>query len=104
LQALDPDEDLMSAMARELVEKAGVGESANALWRELDQEREKIQPRSAGVEQEPVPSLPMMPATQASPIAFGTQLLETSAAAKKRKKTALWPTAKEANEQLSLFD
>jgi hypothetical protein len=33
LQALDTDEDLMSAMARELVEKAGVGESADAVWR-----------------------------------------------------------------------
>jgi hypothetical protein len=27
---LDADEDLMSAMARELVEKAGVGESADS--------------------------------------------------------------------------
>ena len=45
LQALDTDEDLMSAMARELVEKAGVGESADAVWRELDHEREKVQPR-----------------------------------------------------------
>ena len=45
LQALDTDEDLMSAMARELVEKAGVGESADAVWRELDHEREKVLPR-----------------------------------------------------------
>jgi len=49
LQALDTDEDLMSAMARELVEKAGVGESADAVWRDLDKEREKIQPRSSVV-------------------------------------------------------
>jgi hypothetical protein len=110
LQALDTDEDLMSAMARELVEKAGVGESADAVWRELDQEREKIQPRSAAVETEPdgepapVLPLPAIPATQAAPIAFGIHLLEPHAAAKKRKKTALWPTAKEANPQLSLFD
>jgi hypothetical protein len=40
LQALDTDEDLMSAMAREPVEKAGVGESADAVWRELNHERE----------------------------------------------------------------
>src|ERR1700729_1129716 len=44
LQSLDADEDLMSAMARELVQKAGVGESADAIWRELDHEREKFQP------------------------------------------------------------
>ena len=53
LQALDTDEDLMSAMARELVEKAGVGESADAVWRELDHEREKVLPRSAAAEPEP---------------------------------------------------
>src|SRR6185437_16187087 len=52
LQALDTDEDLMSAMARELVEKAGVGESSNAVWRELDLEREKVQPRPATGEPE----------------------------------------------------
>jgi hypothetical protein len=41
LQSLDADEDLMSAMARELVEKAGVGESADQIWRQLDRERSK---------------------------------------------------------------
>ena len=41
LQSLDADEDLMSAMARELVEKAGVGESADQVWRQLDRERSK---------------------------------------------------------------
>ena len=46
------DEDLMSAMARELVEKAGVGESADAVWRELDHEREKVQPRPAAAQPE----------------------------------------------------
>ena len=52
LQALDTDEDLMSAMARELVEKAGVGESADAVWRDLGHEREKVLPRPAAVEPE----------------------------------------------------
>ncbi|MGB6131370.1 MAG: DEAD/DEAH box helicase [Acidobacteriaceae bacterium] len=41
LQSLDADEDLMSAMARELVEKAGVGESADQVWRQLDRQRSK---------------------------------------------------------------
>ena len=31
----------MSAMARELVEKAGVGESADAVWQQLDEERSR---------------------------------------------------------------
>src|SRR5664279_324402 len=53
LQSLDTDEDLMSAMARELVEKAGVGESADAVWRDLGHEREKVLPRQAAAD--PVP-------------------------------------------------
>jgi hypothetical protein len=39
LQSLDADEDLMSAMTRELVEKAGVGETADAIWQQLDEQR-----------------------------------------------------------------
>jgi superfamily II DNA or RNA helicase len=110
LQALDTDEDLMSAMARELVEKAGVGESADAVWRELDQEREKVQPRLTSTEPEqedepaPVFDLPVANSASPAPIAFGIHLTEPPSALKKRKKAALWPTAKEANAQLSLFD
>jgi hypothetical protein len=110
LQALDTDEDLMSAMARELVEKAGVGESANAVWRELDREREKIQPRpivvDPAVEEEPLPALnlPGVDAPQPVPMTFGIQLMEPSLATKKRKKVPIWPTAKESDAQLSLFD
>jgi superfamily II DNA or RNA helicase len=110
LQALDTDEDLLSAMARELVEKAGVGESADAVWRELDSEREKAQPRPAEVEPEPeqesapVLDLPEPMAAPPVPTPFGVRLLEPSTSAKKRKKTALWPTASENNAQLGLFD
>src|ERR1700757_4097825 len=39
LQSLEADEDLMSAMARVLVERAGVGQSADAVWAELKRER-----------------------------------------------------------------
>ena len=110
LQAFDTDEDLMSAMARELVEKAGVGESADAVWRELDQEREKTQPQPSAVEpepeEEPAPILDLaaMPTPHPVPTTFGIHLTEPPSAQKKRKKAALWPTAKEANAQLSLFD
>lgn len=110
LQALDTDEDLMSAMARELVEKAGVGESADAVWRELDQEREKVQPRLASTEPEPedepapVFDLPVASSASPAPTAFGIRLTEPTPSTKKRRKTALWPTASETNAQLSLFD
>ena len=39
LQSLDAGEDLMSAMARELVERAGVGQSADAIWADLKRQR-----------------------------------------------------------------
>jgi len=35
---------------------------------------------------------------------FGIHLMEPPPAMKKRKKTAVWPTATETNVQLSLFD
>ena len=96
--------------ARELVEKAGVGETADAVWRDLDKEREKIQPRSAvAVESEPeedsapVLELPVMPASQSAPMAFGIDLAEAPVS-KRRKSATLWPTAKESDLQLSLFD
>ena len=109
LQALDTDEDLMSAMARELVEKAGVGESADAVWRDLGHEREKVQPHSAVVEPEPetqaVPILDLAGAFVLEPALapFGIHLLEPAVAAKKRRKQSLWPTANDENVQLSLF-
>jgi len=33
LQAIDGDDDMLTAMARELVENMGVGESADSVWR-----------------------------------------------------------------------
>jgi hypothetical protein len=79
LQALDTDEDLMSAMARELVEKGGVGESADAVWRELDHERDKVLPRPTLAEplpaEEPAPvlDLPIPIAAPSVPATFGTE-------------------------------
>jgi hypothetical protein len=100
----------MSAMARELVEKAGVGESADAVWRDLGHEREKVLPRPAAVEPESeddsasAPNLPGLIAAEPAPAPFGIHLLDPSSSPKKRKKAALWPTATETNVQLSLFD
>jgi superfamily II DNA or RNA helicase len=37
LQAIDGDDDMLTAMARELVENKGIGESAAAVWRSLGQ-------------------------------------------------------------------
>jgi hypothetical protein len=39
LQAIDGDDDMLTAMARELVENKGIGESAQNVWRSLGQMR-----------------------------------------------------------------
>jgi hypothetical protein len=35
LQAINGDDDMLTAMARELVEQKGIGESADSIWRKL---------------------------------------------------------------------
>src|SRR6266478_9090726 len=39
IHSLDADDDLLAAMARELVQQSGVGQSADAVWDELRRER-----------------------------------------------------------------
>jgi hypothetical protein len=116
LQSLDADEDLMSAMARELVEKAGVGESADAIWRELDHEREKFQPPPVAaaqpvLRQELQPELPAETESESirtldfatpPPAVFGIHLVEPDPGAKKRKKKVPWPNVGQ-DVQLKLF-
>jgi superfamily II DNA or RNA helicase len=44
LQSIDEDDDMLSAMARELVERNGIGETADAIWRTLNTEHQKLFP------------------------------------------------------------
>lgn len=44
LQTIDEDDDMLSAMARELVEKNGIGDNADAIWRALHHEHQKLFP------------------------------------------------------------
>jgi len=107
LQSLDTDEDLMSAMARELVEKAGVGETADAAWRELERERERVLPQPPALMAEeddnPVFDLsvtePIGPAVERA----GIHLVEPPASVKVRKKSSPWSTDTGPAVQLSLF-
>ncbi len=112
LQSLDTDEDLMSAMARELVEKAGVGQSADAVWRDLDRERGQTQHHTVAEEavevagdEPPVTVMEQPPLAIPSqiPVTFGIHLVGSTSAARQRKKPASEPTAGEPREQLSLF-
>ena len=42
LQTIDEDDDMLSAMARELVEQNGIGDNADAIWRALNTEHQKL--------------------------------------------------------------
>jgi superfamily II DNA or RNA helicase len=44
LQSIDEDDDMLSAMARELVERNGIGESADSVWKALSAEHQKLFP------------------------------------------------------------
>jgi hypothetical protein len=47
LQSLDEDDDMLSAMARELVERNGIGETADAVWKALNLEHQKLFPTTS---------------------------------------------------------
>lgn len=109
LQSLHADEDLMSAIARELVEKAGVGDTADAIWKELGDERGKTQAHPVTViddiEADPVLVAPDVgfPEPQPSSAAWSAiHLVEPPPRAGKNKST-LWPTAVNDDAQLKLF-
>jgi hypothetical protein len=107
LQSLDTDEDLMSAMARELVEKAGVGESADAAWRELYREREKMGPQPLAVKVEeddnPVFDLSAGESTSLPAERAGIHLVEPTVGPRVHKKSSPWSTGTGHAVQLSLF-
>ena len=47
LQSIDGDDDMLSAMARELVERNGIGETADAIWKALCTEHQKRFPAAS---------------------------------------------------------
>ena len=47
LQNIDEDDDMLSAMARELVERNGIGETADAVWKALNTEHQKLFPTAS---------------------------------------------------------
>ena len=47
LQNIDEDDDMLSATARELVERNGIGETADAVWKALNTEHQKLFPATS---------------------------------------------------------
>lgn len=53
LQALDDDDDMLTAMARELVTQKGVGEKSDALWKQIQQQHTRLLAATSVVAMEP---------------------------------------------------
>jgi Helicase conserved C-terminal domain len=69
LQNIDQDDDMLSAMARELVERNGIGETADAVWKVLNAEHEKLFPATSGSNPDvsPMDASQVLPETQSDP-------------------------------------
>jgi len=110
LQSIDEDDDMLSAMARELVERNGIGESADAVWKALNTEHQKLFPstsRSNG--EEPLLEAPdVLPQAQPDPAQLVEEALESSAilvfGQRPRSVSGRRPRGRQAvPEQASLF-
>jgi hypothetical protein len=108
IHSMDADDDLLAAMARELVEQGGVGESADAVWAELRRERNA---QAIATPQAPLLPDPLERPTS-SDLFSGTQPEEQAATPgpvlveskpKTKKTESIWPTGVVVGEQLRLF-
>jgi hypothetical protein len=74
LQSIDEDDDMLSAMARELVQRNGIGETADAVWKALNLEHQKLFPTTA--QNNPAISLEKLPSILAEPLFDPANLAE----------------------------
>lgn len=109
IHLLDADDDLLAAMARELVEQGGVGESADAVWAELRRERAAQAGAAPALPkpeewQDNTPVIPDMFSEIDTPVRNvtpGPVLLESRP--KPKKVESIWPTGYVVGEQMRLF-
>ena len=102
IHSLESDEDMMSAMARELVERGRVGESADAVWADLKRERAQHMPPQTKPWEEADPSLPLLSQELEATSSPSPHLVESDPK-RQQKPSALWPTGYAEGEQMLLF-
>jgi hypothetical protein len=73
LQAIDEGDDILMAMARELVTEKGIGESADAVWKRLVEKQAEVfgvpTPEAPAPESEAEPWVPDLPEVIIPPVA-----------------------------------
>jgi hypothetical protein len=114
LQAIDEGDDILMAMARELVTEKGIGESADAVWKRLvEKQAEVFGVRAVGtspseMEPEPperdvpeviIPPPPAIPAVVTQLLMFGGSLESVP----RRKASRRLSSASTTSDQLRLF-
>ena len=52
LQGIEDDDDVLTAMARELVTQRGVGESASAVWKAVQEQHARLLPTASALDEE----------------------------------------------------
>jgi hypothetical protein len=111
LQAAGEDDDLLMAMARELVTEKGIGENAELVWRAIQHQNSAVAHAvpaiiEAGSEPEPTPNI-LLPPQESLPAAvnqlllFGASLAASSNRKRAARRTA--PAASSGADQLPLF-
>ncbi|HEX3470428.1 MAG TPA: hypothetical protein VHT28_04515 [Silvibacterium sp.] len=109
IHSLESDDDMMSAMARELVERGRVGESADAVWADLKRERGLHLPSrpapepqdTVAVTEEALAEMPLL-LPQHVPELPAHRLVRATAKPK-QKPSPLWPTGHAEGKQMLLF-
>ena len=108
LQALGDGEDMLTAMARELVTERGIGEQADVVWRQIQAEQNRIVPAMthdpepvespAGTTPETCVPIPQNPTPSlASLLTFGSQPSEPRPLPRKKRSNPI------SEQQLALF-
>ena len=102
LQGIEDDDDVLTAMARELVTEKGVGESAASVWKAVQEQHSRLLPASPAFEEESTEDFAASPhnglvtfATTPKDLIFGTRL--------EKETTRRRPPIVESDSQLSLF-
>jgi hypothetical protein len=110
LQGMDEGEDILMAMARELVNEKGIGENAAAIWKRLQQEQQEVFGVRVEVEQKPeseslIDAVPDVAVSPQGTLAVVDQLLMFGASLEdaKRRKVSRRANVEVTSDQLTLF-
>ena len=82
IQNIDEDDDMLSAMARELVERNGIGESADSVWKALSAEHQKLFPAHVRSDNDvmPIETPGSLLTTECDPASLVEEALDSSSA------------------------